>query len=112
MQGLQKRAWRSWGGGLVMSPKHTPGEWEIGFFDDMGNILVVFQKENRAFNIASVSQFNPNRHADGLLIKAAPDLLGACQIALEGITAIKALDRVPVAVQALRTAIAKALGES
>ena len=88
--------------------EHTPGPW-IRY-----GLQVEATPSGHRYDIAYIASWSPYltpelTNANGNLIAAAPDLLAACQEALQQLNA-EGLDRMPAAIHA-RAAIAKAKGE-
>lgn len=89
--------------------KHTPGPWRLG-----SSARIIMAGMGR--RIASVPMYGGNESetdenaANALLIAAAPDLLLACKAALAKLNHAP-LDKISVAADMLRAAIAKAEGE-
>lgn len=90
-----------------MTTKHTPGPWHVD--DDDGTILSEDGSEVFASHCSGDWHYIAALPADRRLIAAAPDLLAACEAALQ------AMDAIDVGTSwisdALRAAIAKAKGE-
>ena len=94
--------------------KHTPGPWKVIGKDktEIGALLgtpeAIVIADTRFFQEPT----NPRERADARLIAAAPDLLAACEAALDNIPYVAAVQWDYDLAQQLKAAIAKARGEA
>lgn len=91
-------------------PKHTPGPWRVGNFDDVSNAAVV----QWTAGFAEIHGSRSRREANAMLIAAAPELLESLMLMVVlAPNPDLALDDIQRAVVLkARAAIAKATGES
>ena len=96
-----------------MTTEHTPGPWIInlrGVNDHIGAIGPIFGYN---YDSLELDPDNPRDMADARLVSAAPDLLAACEDALEGFRHVPmSLEGTHEAVLTLRAAVAKATGKT
>ena len=94
---------------------HTQGPWELSEYrpqyDDVGGDYSVGYKDAAGvfWDIATLEPWRGSRHADGLLIAAAPDLLEALSDIILSSDA-NCGDSLANAIEAARNAIEKAKG--
>jgi hypothetical protein len=98
----------------MQKPTHTPKPWRVGFTKS-GNLAVWGDESHRQQGysecciclIAPPGQITPIDHANGALIKAAPELLEAAEQALQ-VFIDQGWDDDLKAAKSLQSAIAKA----
>ena len=107
-----------------MKIEHTPGPWQMlfGAEDSRGQILIVSDHDTEPgeelWRVASITNHCGEpvaTEANARLVSAAPDLLAACQLALPVLAAAAQLVSIsgnPEALRAIKTAVAKAQGET
>jgi hypothetical protein len=89
--------------------KHTPGPWAVYLNQDT-NQFEVFHDEGRGYGrmLAHIVGERSSFEANARLVAAAPDLLAACEAALDWFVSVAA-DGAPATT--VRAAIAKVRGE-
>lgn len=93
-----------------METKHTPGPWtfEICTGHEKDESWPFFIEAEQC-TVAGVSGIGNQADANARLIAASPELLAACQNSLDSLCGDGGEDRVEVAKEYLRAAIAKAV---
>ena len=103
---------------MTQTAKHTPGPWTAVTHEPEENIShAVVTGNNRAIPICKTGRWDLASAADTRLIAAAPDLLAACEAAIEDASPVNAdylsagIIVTEAAYDAMRAAIAKARTE-